>query len=190
MLNMRLRSEMRGLLKRCDVTLADLPLPKPFSIPALVTAIEKSLGRSIQLIPVDDHQGDLRTACGVGVRVRRNAATYVLYRPRPTPHQTEHTILHVLAHEWMDHHTGLAHDSESYELSEPLRQTIVPESGPQVAHARSRCESIEEREAELSAYLIKHRVQASTAGADLISRLEYSLSRPLGPQPRSALRDR
>ncbi|MEV0915709.1 hypothetical protein AB0I93_15770 [Streptomyces sp. NPDC049967] len=180
---------MRGLVKRCDVVLASLSIPKPFNIPALVTAIEESRGRSIQLMPVDDYQGDLRTACGV--RVRRNAVTYVLYRPRPTPHQTEHTILHLLAHEWMDHSTGLARDSESYELSEPLRQIIGTESGArQAVHARSRCESVEEREAELSAYLIKHRVQASTAGADLISRLEHSLSRPLGPQPRSALRDR
>ncbi|MFF3257811.1 hypothetical protein ACFYWO_01390 [Streptomyces sp. NPDC002932] len=97
----------------------------------------------------------------------------------------------MLAHEWMDHSTGLARDSEPYELPEPLRQTIGTESGAHPAvHARSRGQSVEEREAELSAYLVKHRVQASTAGADLISRLEYSLSRPLGPQPHSVLRDR
>ncbi|MFI6951668.1 hypothetical protein [Streptomyces sp. NPDC050422] len=163
-----------------------LSLPDPFSIPSLVASIEGSRGRSIQLIPVDDHQGDLRTACGL--RVRRGAVTYVLYRPRPTPHQTEHTILHELAHEWLDHGTGLAPDSEPYELPESLRQSIGAESAErQVIHARSRYESVEEREAELSAYLIKQRVQASTSGTDLISRLESSLSRPFGPQRRRTL---
>ncbi|MEU8507168.1 hypothetical protein AB0C40_21035 [Streptomyces brevispora] len=180
---------MRGLLKQCAVKVADLSLPEPFSIPALVKSIEESSGRSIQLIPVDDHQGDLRTACGL--RVRGDAVTYVLYRPRPTPHQTEHTILHELAHEWLDHGMGLAPDSAPYELPESLRQAIATESAArQGVHARSRYESAEEREAELSAYLIKHRVQASTAGADLISRLESSLSRPLGLQRRRMLRGR
>ncbi|RPK48354.1 hypothetical protein EES39_09380 [Streptomyces sp. ADI92-24] len=186
---MRLRGEMRGLLKQCAVKVAGLSLPEPFSIPALVKSIEESRGRSIQLKAVDDHQGDLRTACGL--RIKGDAVTYVLYRPRPTPHQTEHTILHQLAHEWLDHGMGLAPDSMPYELPETLRQAIGTESaGRQVVHARSRYESVEEREAELSAYLIKHRVQASTAGADLISRLESSLSRPLGLQRRRMLRGR
>lgn len=186
---MRLRSEMRWLLKQCDANLSGLSLPRPFSIPALVTSIEESRGRSIQLTPVDDHEGDLRTACGL--RVRQNAVTYVLYRPRPTPHQTEHTILHMLAHEWLDHGTGLASDSAPYELPESFRQVMGAESAArQVVHVQSPYESAEEREAELSAYLIKRRVQALTAGTDLISRLESSLSRPLGPQRRRMLQGR
>ncbi|MER7728593.1 hypothetical protein [Streptomyces sp. NPDC096323] len=179
---------MHGLLKACEGKLAGLPLPDPFSIPALVTSIETARGRRIRLVPVDDLQGDLRTACGL--RVRTDSVTYVLYRPRPTPHQTEHTILHELAHEWLDHGAGLPTDSTPHELSDSMRLAIDAGAGRQVVHARSRYDTVDEREAELSAYLIKRRVQASAAGTDLISRLEASLSRPLGPRQRRQLRGR
>lgn len=179
---MRLRGEMRGLLKRCGMKVAGLPLPEPFSIPALVKSIEESRGRNIQLVPVDPHQGELWPC---GVRVRDDAVTYVIYRPRPTPHQTEHAILHALAHEWLDHGMALAPDSNPYELPESVRHAAGTESaGHQFAHVRSRYEGVEEREARLWAYLISQRVQTSTADADLISRLESSLSHPLGPQRR------
>lgn len=187
-LKMRLRGEMRGLVKQCDLKLAGLSLPDPFSIPALVASMEESRGRTIELVPVDD-QGDLRTACGL--RVKGDAVTYVLYRPRPTPHQTEHVILHELAHEWLDHGAGLNPVSTPYELAESYWQSSGTESVARHAvHARSRYDRVEEREAELSAYLIKHRVKASVAGADSISLLESSLSRPLGPQRRRTLRGR
>lgn len=173
--------EMRRLLRKCDARLADLPLPDPFSIQALVASIEDARGRRIQLIPVEEPRADLRTACGL--RIRDGAATYVLYRRRPTPHQTEHTILHELSHEWMDHGVGVPVESVVRGLPESLRRTIMAGTATrQVVHARSRYETDEEGEAELSAYLIKQRVRSSTAGTDLVSRLESSLSRPLGPQ--------
>ncbi|MFG3136546.1 hypothetical protein ACGFZA_10030 [Streptomyces sp. NPDC048211] len=138
---------------------------------------------------MDDLDGDLRAACGLRMRV--STVTYVLYRPRPTPHQTEHTILHELAHEWLDHGVGKSMDSVAVGLPESLRRTIgIDRFGRQVVQARSRYESSDEREAELSAYLIKHRAQTAAAGTDLVSRLESSLSRPLGLQRRRPFRDR
>lgn len=169
---------MRRLLKECDARLASLSLPDPFSIQALVTTLAAAQGRSIRLMPVDDLKGDLRAACGL--RVRDGAVTYVLYRPRPTPHQTEHMILHGLAHEWLNH--GVGKSAHSVAVESPQRSGYV-------AHGRSRYESREEREAEISAYLIKHRA-AAAAGTDLVSRLESSLSRSLSPQRRRPLRGR
>lgn len=183
---MRLRGEMLGLLKQCDAKMASLSLPKPFSVPALVASIEAAQGRSIQLIAVDEPQGALRTTCGI--HVRRDAVTYVLYRPRPTPHQTEHKILHALAHEWLGHGMGLPRDAAPYELPESVRQAIGAESfSRQVVHTQSWYESAEEREADVSAYLVKRRVRATGSGADLVSRLESTLSHPLGPQRRRGL---
>ncbi|ROQ70226.1 hypothetical protein EDD93_4737 [Streptomyces sp. 840.1] len=182
--------EMRDLLKECDSRLAALPLPDPFSISALVTSIEESMRRRIQLIALEDHQeGAGAAACGL--RVREKTVDYVIYHPRPTPHQTEHRILHQLAHEWLDHGTEPAFGLAPYELSESLRQAIGP--GPaarQVIPARPRYSYAEECEADLTAYLIKHRVRAPGAGTDLISRLEATLSHPLGPRRRRTLRAR
>lgn len=183
---MRLRGEMLGLRKRCDAKLASLSLPEPFSIPALVASIESAQSRSIQLIAVDEPQGDLRTTCDL--RFRQGAVTYVPYRPRPTPHQTEHKILHALAHEWLGHGIGLPSDVAPHELSASVRRPIGTKPlSRQIVHARSRFESTEEREAELSAYLIKRRVRATGSGADLISRLESTLTHRLGPQRRRGL---
>lgn len=183
---LRVGGEVRGLLKECEAKLADLEMPDPFSIPALVASIEAARGRSIQLMQVEDSQGDLRTACGL--RIRDDAVTYVLYRRRPTPHQTEHTILHELSHEWLEHGAGLPTSAVVRQLPESVRRTIEAGIGSrQVVQARSRYESAEEREAEMSAYLIKNRVRAPS-GTDMISRLESSLSRPVEPWRRRASR--
>lgn len=169
--------EFRRLFKVCAAKVAVLPLPEPFTIPALVAAMETARGRSIRLVAVEDSDEDLRAACGL--RVRRDAITYVLYRPKPTPHQTEHTILHELAHEWLDHGAGPQAGPGAHSESR-LQAMGTGTDARQIVQARYRYESTEEREAELSAYLIKQRVQAPPPGADLVSRLESSLSRPLG----------
>lgn len=171
---MGLRGEMRGLLKRCEVGLSGLPLPDPFSVSELAAAIGRAQGRRIELVSEERWQVAGPTC---GARDHRGSVTYVYYCPRPTPHQTEHVILHVLAHEWL------------HPRVEPLLDSVPESASPVIgAEAPSReqnsYERIEEREAELSAYLIKRRVQASARGADLVSRLESTLSHPLGPRRR------
>lgn len=75
--------------------------------------MEAASGRGIRFVALDAPEANLQTACGL--RIRGPESTWVIYRPRPTPHQTEHVVLHVLAHEWLDHGTTV-----------PLAEAIQP----------------------------------------------------------------
>ncbi|MFJ7279818.1 hypothetical protein [Kitasatospora sp. NPDC098663] len=177
---------MRRLRRDCEQKLAALPLPEPFTIEGLVAGMEAASGRTIQLVPLDDHGGDLRTACGL--RVRTADLSLILYRPRPTQHQTDHVKLHELVHEWFNHGTSLGADELEQLLPEHLRHGLAQRMSGAVVQARARYDTREEQEAELSASLIKHIVQRQMpAGGDMVSLLETTLSHPVAA-PRRAQR--
>ncbi|MEU1630677.1 ImmA/IrrE family metallo-endopeptidase [Streptomyces sp. NPDC020096] len=163
----------------CEQRLADFPLPDPFSLEGLIGNIEAARNCTITLVPVRGMGTDLRTACGLRVRV--GVTNFILYRPRPTPNQVQNTIFHELAHLWFDHGRDL---EEERRLLPPMFQDFIAEQfGPEMAvQARAHYESIEEREAELSASLIKQLIRRRSApGRDLVSAMEASLTHPLAP---------
>ncbi|MGY5137410.1 hypothetical protein ACWGJW_34365 [Streptomyces nigrescens] len=186
---LRLTGEMRLLRKRCERQLADLPIPSPFSLLGLVGEIEAVRGGEIHLVPVSDAHGDMRTACGLRVTVERLNSTFILYRPRPTPNQTEHVIIHEIAHLWFGHGKSLTPEEEE-QLLPPLFQAFLADvrrGGPVIHQARAHYDSHEERQAEFSASLIKRLARKrATPGTDLISVMEASLTHPLAP-PRERL---
>ncbi|MEU9059129.1 hypothetical protein AB0D13_09695 [Streptomyces sp. NPDC048430] len=182
-------NEMRKLRRQCEAKLSNLPLPSDaFSVRALVANMEAASGRTIHLIEVEDARSDRRTACGL--RIRGRHTTYILFRRRPTPHQTEHTILHELAHEWLDHHSTLSPREVLPSIPDSVWERIAADLGPDVVvQARSRYGTVEEREAELSATLIKIKLQRRAgAGKDPMSLLESSLSHPVAPPPAGMFR--
>ncbi|MFE2934645.1 toxin [Streptomyces sp. NPDC059278] len=96
---------LRELRKECEAGLADLPIPAPFSIDALVANMEAARGRTIVLHEMPDRLARVNAACGL--RLKTGGTSFVLYRRRPTAYQTQHVILHELCHEWFDHGTSL-----------------------------------------------------------------------------------
>lgn len=96
---------LRELRKECEAGLADLPIPAPFSIAALVANMEAARGRTIVLHEMPDRLARVNAACGL--RLKTGGTSFVLYRRRPTAYQTQHVILHELCHEWFDHGTSL-----------------------------------------------------------------------------------
>ncbi len=172
--------EKRRLLRQCARKVADLQVPDPLSIPALVVAMELAAGRRIRLVALNAWEGDLRTACGL--RAWDSEGMRVLYRPRCTPHQTEHVVLHELAHEWLGHDNGVLFD-EAAQPSSDVAKLVRP---GQAVQTRASYSSTDEHVAELTAYLLKQRLHSGRAsGDDLLSRLESTLSRPLAPPHRS-----
>ncbi|MFF3069227.1 hypothetical protein [Kitasatospora sp. NPDC057936] len=170
---------MRQLRKECERKLEALPIPDPFTIEALVAAMEAETGRTVTLVPLDDRGIDLRTACGL--RMRADELSLIFYRPRPTQHQTDHVKLHELVHEWFDHGTSLNASELGLLLPDLLRQGLVERMGRgAVVQARARYDTREEQEAELSASLIKRLVQRQMpASSDMVSLLESTLSHPV-----------
>ncbi|GAA1890791.1 hypothetical protein [Streptantibioticus ferralitis] len=179
---MRWRSDpsRRALLKECEKLLADLPLPVPFSVEALVHNMERALGRQIRLASLDERDAELGAACGL--RVKGPDATFVLYRRRASRNQTEHVILHELAHEWLDHGTTLTRAEIERYVPDHIRQGVLRRFPTALVQGRVNYDSPEEQQAELSASLIKRFARRQPiVGDDMVSLLESSLSHPVAP---------
>lgn len=157
--------------------LESMPLPVPFSIDGLVANLEEVTGRRIVLIEMEANGANLRAACGL--RARLHATTWILYRRRPTPNQTLHTILHELTHEWQDHGTNLPMEEVRFLLPEALLAEFDRLGADAVVQARGRYGTPEEREAELGALLLQDMIRPEADGEDMVSLLETTLSHPV-----------
>ncbi|MCS0635076.1 toxin [Streptomyces sp. LP05-1] len=169
---------LRQLRKECEAGLADLPIPSPFSIPALVVNMEAARGRTIVLHELPDRLARVNAACGL--RLSSGDTSLVLYRRRPTPYQTQHVILHELCHEWFDHGTSL--DAEQLRRLLPVFDTslitrVLRADGPTTVQARAQYDTHDERVAEFGASLIPRMAQDVTSD-DMVGRLANSFSRP------------
>ncbi|WP_327274266.1 toxin [Streptomyces sp. NBC_01224] len=203
---------LRELRKECEAGLADLPIPAPFSIDALVANMEAARGRTIVLHEMPDRLARVNAACGL--RLKTGGTSFVLYRRRPTAYQTQHVILHELCHEWFDHGTSL--DPEQLRRLLPVFDTslitrvlgaepppqppaaAVPppvaatiddalRSGDGTVQARAQYDTHAERMAEFGASLIP-RMARDVTSDDMVGRLANSLSRPVATRRRGPFR--
>ncbi|MER0443899.1 toxin [Streptomyces sp. Edi4] len=204
---------MRELRKECEAGLADLSIPAPFSIPALVANMEEARGRTITLHELPDRLARVNAACGL--RLKSGGTSFVLYRRRPTAYQTQHVILHELCHEWFDHGTTLSATqlrrllpvfntsliNRVLATDEPAGRAGPPESDPDELpyevteafrsggpiQARAQYDTHDERIAEFGASLIP-RLARDVTSDDMVGRLANSLSRPVAHRRRGFFR--
>ncbi|MCX4796398.1 toxin [Streptomyces sp. NBC_01242] len=202
---------LRELRKECEAGLADLPIPAPFSVDALVANMEAARGRTIVLHEMPDRLARVNAACGL--RLKTGGTSFVLYRRRPTAYQTQHVILHELCHEWFDHGTSL--DPEQLRRLLPVFDTSLISrvlgtdpsprptgtGAPPVAasiadaivagngsvQARAQYDTHDERMAEFGASLIP-RMARDVTSDDMVGRLANSLSRPVASRRRDLFR--
>ncbi|MEU6663795.1 hypothetical protein [Streptomyces sp. NPDC046821] len=175
-------SPLRTLVRECEILIADLPIPSPFSVEALIRNMEGALGRRITLIPMD-FDGGLGTACGL--RVKTQDATMILYQRRPTRNQTVHVILHEAMHEWLDHGTSLTAAEIGEYVPEEVREKVLARFPWVSIQGRVNFNKREEKQVEVSASLVKRTAyRQSLLGDDMVSLLENSLSHPVAPPGR------
>ncbi|MET8324844.1 toxin [Streptomyces sp. NPDC005181] len=185
---------LRALRKECESGLADLPIPAPFSVAALVANMEAARGRTIVLHEMPDRLARVNAACGL--RLASGRTSFVLYRRRPTAYQTQHVILHELCHEWFDHGTSL--DAEQLQRLLPVFDTSLISrvldsgvadalgAGDGTVQARAQYDTHDERVAEFGASLIP-RMARDVTSDDMVGRLANSLSRPVAHRRRRGL---
>ncbi|NIH79862.1 hypothetical protein [Amycolatopsis viridis] len=155
----------RGL-RRCQALVAELPLPAPFSVPALVDALARRRGRPIHVRALPPGPGT--GACGAWIRLASADVIYV--EDRTSRVHRDHIVLHEIGHLLCDHPGDGAH---------PLAR-VLPDLSPELIQrllARTGYTTEDEQEAELVASLIRTaaRARASWTTTGALAEFETAL---------------
>ncbi|MFF3014670.1 hypothetical protein [Streptomyces sp. NPDC057939] len=159
-----------SLRKRCEFILGHLDLPHPFSLDGLCARVAEQRGRPIRLHPLPPEAAE-SGVCGLWVGTA--TVDHVFYEARTTPLHREHIVLHELGHILFGHHSL---DGEEADGRAP------------VVLGRTNYTSLQEREAELLASMIRTRVpgprRPRPAGAPrgALARLESAMGYERGPR--------
>ncbi|MCC9309288.1 toxin [Kitasatospora sp. RB6PN24] len=167
----------RDLRRTCETRLEGLPLPVPFTVPAMVKVVEELRGRRIILVPLPAEVIDPESACGLWLSLR--TADVVFHEAGTTPGHQEQIVLHELSHMLFDHH-GTKSLKEIQRLCPHLDLALILKFTAGVsAMGRTSYDDCQERDAEMLATLIRQRATRQLAPDDAISRLDSSLSHPI-----------
>lgn len=132
------------LVERCRARLAEQDLPQPFDVKTLCARVGERRQRPIILLGLK-----LPADAPHGLWIRSGERDYIIYERATSPLHQEHIILHELAH-LLCGHVG---SSLSNEHARRLFPTLDPALVERIL-ARSAYSDMEEREAEVLAYVI------------------------------------
>jgi hypothetical protein len=157
-----LQRSRAGLWDRARRRVEQLELPEPFDAEAFIALLARERGRSIDLMPVADLP-DL--PCGLVVTTRDS--DWIVYRADTTRLHRQHILLHEAAH-ILCGHSERGGDGTSMIAA---ARTLMPHLSAELVRGvlgRTAYTEPDEREAELVASLILHRVRqrARQAGGD------------------------
>ncbi|MFI0722101.1 regulator component [Streptomyces sp. NPDC021224] len=126
-----------------------LGLPYRFTTRELCDAIAMQRGKPITVRPLDT-RGKANVPCGV--RVETPTGDLVFYEKSASVHHQRHILTHELMHVYMDHPGSLEVDTATARLIGVNPILVLRMSG------RTSYSSEEEREAEMFASLVRHRM--------------------------------
>ncbi|MFF3979797.1 hypothetical protein [Streptomyces sp. NPDC001828] len=154
-----------------------MPVPRPFSLDALIAGIEAERGRRIKLVAIPDHLLANTDVCGLWLRLNDTPVDLILYVEGTTAFHRQRIILHELAHLWCD---------DVGEPSFTALARLLPDLPPNVLHrltesgrgmARHRYDTAVERRAEMLADLLHHEAYGTDYIEDSVLRhLDEDLS--------------
>jgi hypothetical protein len=154
------------LWERCRRTVEGLELPDPFDVEVFIAALARDRGRPIDLMPVTAGQN---LPCGLVVTTER--ADWIVYRADTIPVHRQHILLHEAAHLVCGHAgpSGAGTAAGADGAARPgagadaaAASALMPHLSPDLIRSvlgRTVYGEPDEREAELVASLILHRVQ-------------------------------
>ncbi|MFK8905915.1 hypothetical protein [Streptomyces sp. YS-3] len=158
--------------------MAQMPVPRPFTLDGLIAGIEAERGRRIKLVAIPDYLLAHTDVCGLWVQLADVPIDLILYVEGTTAFHRERIILHELAHLWCD---------DVSEVSFEHLARLLPDLPPNVLHrlgkrgrvmARHRYDTPVERRAEMVADLLHHEAYGTDYIEDPVLRhLDEDLSR-------------
>ena len=157
----------RELRKSCQRLVADLGLPRPFSLGSLLGRVEERRGRRIHILPIPSHAIP-SGPCGLWIETRRN--DYVFYDGDTTPFHQGCIIFHEFGHMLSaGEESGMGADSLDMNLLLPHLDPLLI----QRVLGRDGYTGPEEEKAETIARLIiDHSVRAAGARPGVMGRLD------------------
>ncbi|MCP3804323.1 hypothetical protein NLX83_34155 [Allokutzneria sp. A3M-2-11 16] len=175
----RRRWRLRGLRRRCEARIRELPMPAPFDVRELCRLVADKRARPIRLVPIASDGGVL------GMWAATDTADVICYEQATTrPHQ-DHIILHELSHLLCDHYPAPLSFAEHATL-------LLPDLDPAMVRrvlGRTSYLTSEEQEAELLASLIQRHAQAlprprGRRSGEVSDRIDAALDWHEGQKPR------
>ncbi|MEV4056188.1 hypothetical protein AB0J55_33705 [Amycolatopsis sp. NPDC049688] len=134
----------RSLWRACRVRLQDFPVPRPFSLPALLEQVSRSRGRDLHLHELPFPPGP-DVPCGMWIATAQ--ADHVYHATGVSALHRQNIVLHELGHMVCDHR-----------VAEPdAVAALLPGLDPAMVQRvlmRTRYSTLQEREAEMIAALI------------------------------------
>jgi hypothetical protein len=137
------------LWDRCRRRVDELALPEPFDAEAFIETLADQRGRRIGLLPVE---GATHLPCGLVITTERS--DWIIYRADTTALHRRHILLHEAAHILCGH-------GERGDATAAAARSLMPHLGDELVRSvlgRTVYSEPDEREAELLASLILHRV--------------------------------
>ncbi|MFD3874773.1 hypothetical protein [Streptomyces sp. NPDC058623] len=183
----RSRVGNRAVRREARRAVRSMPLPRPFSLTALVSAIEADRGRRIELVSAPDRLLGQSDVCGLWVHHERLLLDLIFIPESISGYHRQRVVFHELAHLWCDDPTTQPGQAAALlpELS-PELTTRLTEAGPFMA--RHRYDTHVERRAEMIADLLHEEAFASDRIEDGTLRgLDDTLSHPFSRPARSGL---
>ncbi|MEU3778698.1 hypothetical protein AB0F11_36950 [Streptomyces sp. NPDC032472] len=177
----------RVVRKEARRALREMPLPRPFSMPALIAGIEAERGRRIELVAVPDRLLGQSDVCGLWIRHEEVPVDLVFIPESISGYHRQRVLFHELAHLWCD-------DPETYTGQ---TATLLPGFSPELLGrlagagpfmARHRFDTHVELRAEMIADLMHQEAFASAPVEDgTLQGLDDTLSHPFSRPARSRL---
>lgn len=153
--------------RKCRELVENLPLPRPFSVSALVDLLAEHRGRPIDILSFPE--GLTAEVCGAWLRL---ADRDVIFVERGTSRfHWEHIVLHEIGHMLCDHQSGTDN------IARGLRR-FLPDLSPELVERllqRTSYSTDEEQEAEVVASLIRIAGQAQGSSTGVLGELEAAL---------------
>ncbi|MFF5538701.1 hypothetical protein ACFY71_40705 [Streptomyces cinerochromogenes] len=146
----------RALRRECREVLAQMPVPRPFTLDGLIAGVEAERGRRIKLVAIPDHLLANTDVCGLWLKLDDVPVDLILCVEGTTAFHRQRIILHELAHLWCD---------DVSEASFDQLASLLPDFPPHLLQrltqrgrimARHRYDSVIERRAETLADLLHH----------------------------------
>jgi hypothetical protein len=145
------------LRRRCEDVLNDIEIPAPWSLDRFLALLSERRNRPIILAQAS-------VPCGQHISAqwwKQPEADVILYAKTQSTFYKELSVLHEVGHMLCGHDRGAASLSGPFTDADLTEITCAPAAAAVIFSRNSRFDSVEEQEAELTAYRLKVMIERS-----------------------------